>query len=88
MTREDHLKLLANMHPWIGTKTQPNVHSCGCIGPQNGQPLCPCAMRGVKIIDGRYVRVEDLGPAPDTSKAFTAEYSEYTRLMGEERKGE
>ncbi|QKC99153.1 hypothetical protein [Mesorhizobium sp. NZP2298] len=40
-----------------------NVHLCGCIGPQNGQPLCPCAMRGVKIVDGRYVKVVDYGPA-------------------------
>jgi hypothetical protein len=45
-------------------------------------------MRGVQIIDGRYVRVEDLGPAPSASQAFTKEYSEYTRLMGDERKGE
>lgn len=37
---------------------------CFCRGPQNGQPLCPCQMRDVKIVDGRYVRVTDLGPAP------------------------
>jgi hypothetical protein len=37
---------------------------CGCIGPQNGQPLCPCQMRGVQIKDGRYVRIQDLGPVP------------------------
>lgn len=36
--------------------------SCNCIGPQKGQPLCPCAMRGVEIRDGRYVRIQDLGP--------------------------
>ena len=41
-----------------------HASACGCIGPQNGEPLCPCKMRGVKIVDGRYVRVEDLGPAP------------------------
>ena len=70
-----------------GGEARPH-HSCNCIGPQNGQPLCPCAMRGVQIIDGRYVRVEDLGPAPSASQAFTKEYSEYTRLMGDERKGE
>ena len=40
------------------------AHSCACIGPQNGEPLCPCRMRGVTIKDGRYVRIEDLGPAP------------------------
>lgn len=38
--------------------------ACGCVGPQNGDPVCPCEMRYVKIIDGRYVRVVDLGPVP------------------------
>lgn len=41
------------------------MSACGCIGPQNGQPVCPCQMRNVKVINGRYVRVQDLGPAPD-----------------------
>lgn len=42
-------------------------HSCGCVGPQNGRPLCPCQMRGVQIKDGRYVIPErDLGPAVTT----------------------
>lgn len=36
--------------------------ACNCIGPQDGQPLCPCQMRGVEIVEGRYVRVTDLGP--------------------------
>lgn len=35
---------------------------CNCIGPQDGQPLCPCMMRGVSIRDDRYVRETDLGP--------------------------
>lgn len=38
------------------------IVACGCLGPINGQPLCPCQMRNVKVVDGRYVRVEDLGP--------------------------
>lgn len=38
------------------------THSCFCRGPQNGQPLCPCAMRDVTIRDGRYVQIIDLGP--------------------------
>ena len=43
----------------------PVMDACGCIGPQRGQPLCPCAMRGVVVKNGRYVRPEqDLGPAP------------------------
>ncbi len=36
---------------------------CGCIGPQNGEPLCPCRMRGVFQRDGRWIMPErDLGP--------------------------
>jgi hypothetical protein len=36
---------------------------CGCIGPQNGEPKCPCAMRGVFQRDGRWIQAEvDLGP--------------------------
>lgn len=38
------------------------VHACNCIGPQNGQPKCPCAMRNVQVRDGRYVEIIDHGP--------------------------
>lgn len=38
-------------------------HPCACMGPQNGEPLCPCAMRGVIVRDGRYIVPErDIGP--------------------------
>lgn len=37
------------------------VHACNCVSPKNGQPLCPCAMSGVRVIDGEYVRIEKLG---------------------------
>lgn len=41
-----------------------SVSPCYCVGPQRGEPLCPCAMRGIVIKNGRYVRPEqDLGPA-------------------------
>lgn len=37
--------------------------SCNCVGPQNGEPLCPCQMRNVIVRDGRYIQKErDLGP--------------------------
>ena len=43
----------------------PALTMCGCIGPQNGEPRCPCAMRHVIVRDGRYIQKEvDLGPAP------------------------
>lgn len=43
-------------------------HACGCIGPQNGQPLCPCMMRGVTIENGQYVQRRVLGPVPSQRK--------------------
>jgi hypothetical protein len=37
--------------------------ACFCIGPQNGEPKCPCQMRNVSMVNGRYVtRPRDLGP--------------------------
>lgn len=45
------------------TATQSATHSCGCIGPQRGEPYCPCRMRGVIQRDGRWIEPErDLGP--------------------------
>lgn len=42
-----------------------SVHACCCMGPQDGQPLCPCRMRGVIERDGHYYLPEqDLGPVP------------------------
>lgn len=37
-------------------------HLCACVGPQNGQPLCPCRMKNLTIEDGRYVEKKDFGP--------------------------
>ena len=42
-----------------------NSYMCGCIGPQRGEPLCPCMMRGRNVVqrDGRWIEPEkDLGP--------------------------
>lgn len=80
----DAIDFLRTRYSWLGTPTDSAAHSCGCIGPQNGQPLCPCAMRSVTIENGRYVRREDLGPVREASKAFTKEYSEFNRLMGDQ----
>jgi hypothetical protein len=38
--------------------------ACFCVGPQNGNPLCPCRMRRVKIDKGRYIEIIDHGPVP------------------------
>ena len=56
------------------------MSACNCMGPQNGEPLCPCMMKDVKIIDGRYVKTEDLGPAP--SGVNRVENSSFYRREG------
>ena len=49
---------------WMAKNMPRPMEACACMGPQNGQPLCPCAMRGVIVRDGRYIVPErDLGPA-------------------------
>ena len=43
------------------------VTNCACLGPQNGQPLCPCQMRGLIKRDGYWVRPEQvIGPVRPT----------------------
>ena len=42
--------------------------SCNCTGPQNGEPLCPCEMKDVLKMHGRYVRIQDLGPVIETDE--------------------
>lgn len=37
-------------------------HACMCLGPQDGEPVCPCAMRSVFKKGGRYKQITDLGP--------------------------
>lgn len=39
------------------------VWPCNCIGPQDGNPVCPCRMRSLEIRDGRWVEIIDHGPA-------------------------
>lgn len=52
------------------------VHQCGCVGPQNGEPLCPCMMRGVRQRNGRWIRPEeDLGPVHAYDKTLLDEWA-------------
>jgi hypothetical protein len=54
---------------WLAANSPRPAHACNCIGPQNGQPRCPCAMRDVQVVNGRYVLpAQDLGPAPTDTK--------------------
>lgn len=46
------------------------MSACNCIGPQGGQPRCPCMMRGVIQRDGRWIEPErDLGPVRSTEES-------------------
>lgn len=46
------------------------MQPCNCIGPQNGEPLCPCMMRGVIKRNGRWIQPEvDLGPVVEDPMA-------------------
>lgn len=78
------------MSEW--SKPLSGSYTCGCVGPQNGEPLCPCKMRGVKVVNGRYViPAQDLGPAQETSwdiayKMMRRTAAEPPRAIGSGRK--
>lgn len=38
------------------------AYACFCVGPQDGNPVCPCRMRGLRQKDGRWIEVIDHGP--------------------------
>jgi len=50
---------------YFETLPNPMSYTCFCIGPQDGEPLCPCRMRTSSIFKrkGRWIRPEqDIGP--------------------------
>lgn len=52
--------------------------ACFCIGPMNGEPLCPCMMRARNIQkkNGRWVEPEkDLGPVEGHVNIFESAIS-------------
>jgi hypothetical protein len=55
----------ANASQAMRTAKEPLAQACHCIGAAPGYPACPCAMRGIVVRDGRFIRPEqDLGPVP------------------------
>lgn len=55
---------------------------CFCVGPQNGDPVCPCEMRNVVIRNGRYVSERDLGPVPKRSEDWVGVTGDYNIKRG------
>lgn len=63
-------KALETIRSWTysdGPLQAERTHTCGCIGPQDGNPVCPCRMSALTVKDGRWVEVIDHGPAPTPS---------------------
>ena len=61
IAREVDLEPLQKYHEELMKDLLHDTKTCNCIGPQNGEPKCPCMMRGVRIIDGEYVQITKLG---------------------------
>ncbi len=54
-----------------------DMHACNCVGPQNGDPLCPCMMRqeqqkNTPPVVVTTVKVHEL-PGPDRDKYLAGE---------------
>ena len=43
---------------WL-SKPAPYFGACGCMGPQNGEPFCPCKMRMVEKVNGDYYLIKE-----------------------------
>jgi len=61
-TTDDSQRLRETTGGWTYPSDQP-MRACNCIGPQDGNPVCPCRMGSLKIRDGRWVEIIDHGPA-------------------------
>jgi len=43
---------------WL-SKPAPCFVACGCMGPQRGEPFCPCKMQMVEMVDGKYYLITE-----------------------------
>ena len=41
------------------------MYGCHCVGPQGSHPLCPCHMKNLVKLNGRWVRIIDHGPVKE-----------------------
>jgi hypothetical protein len=41
---------------------EPHFDMCGCLGPRNGEPRCPCAMQNVVMWRGTWVEMKAIRP--------------------------
>jgi hypothetical protein len=58
---------------WL-SKPRPWPSVCGCLGPMNGDPVCPCAMQWMEKVAGQWYRIiEHRGPSGVTHTAQLVE---------------
>ena len=38
--------------------------ACGCLGPQNDEPNCPCVMRSIIRWKNRWIQLTEARPSP------------------------
>ena len=62
LIEERILMVTKEVKEWSLSDLEGGARACCWRGPQNGQPLCPCMMRNVRVVNGRYIKTEDLGP--------------------------
>lgn len=41
------------------SKERPNAAACCCVGAQRNEPVCPCAMQWVEVVDNKWYRIEE-----------------------------
>jgi len=54
------------MDKFIATEYDPDMQPCNCIGPQDGERLCPCLLRKMAITPARGL------PMPRTVEYYQA----------------
>ena len=48
----------AAIRQWL-SKPAPYFDACGCMGPQDGKPRCPCRMQMVEQVDGEWYEITE-----------------------------
>jgi len=43
---------------WL-SKPAPISNACGCMGPRNGEPECPCMMKWIEKVDGHWYHIRE-----------------------------
>lgn len=48
------------LHQFLSLPNRPIPHACCCVGPRDGDPVCPCRMAYVQIVNGKYYEISEI----------------------------